>query len=152
MPNTVLELDEYRVKLLADRVGFDLIEAVVLLDAYLGIGAPGETKAHTARLVSAKLRALAINRGCVINEAFRSDSGILGRLKKMEAAFGNANLSDADSPQVFVDAVNLYYENRSEYKRLLQYANSLIGKIILPEDVAKIEKAIQNNRTHPQSR
>lgn len=47
----VLELDEYRVKLLADRVGFDLIEAVVLLDAYLGIGAPGETKAHTARLV-----------------------------------------------------------------------------------------------------
>ena len=103
----VLELDEYRVKLLADMVGFDLIEAVVLLDAYLGIGVPGETKAHTARLVSAKLRTLAINRGCVINEAFRSDKGILGRLKKMEAAFGNANLSDADIPQVFVDAVNL---------------------------------------------
>lgn len=139
----VLELDEYRVKLLADMVGFDLIEAVVLLDAYLGIGAPGETKAHTARLVSAKLRTLAINRGCVINEAFRSDKGILGRLKKMEAAFGNANLSDADIPQVFVDAVNLYYENRSEYKRLLQYANSIIGKIILPEDAAKIEKAKQ---------
>ena len=139
----VLELDEYRVKLLADMVGFDLIEAVVLLDAYLGIGAPGETKAHTARLVSAKLRTLAINRGRVINEAFRSDKGILGRLKKMEAAFGNANLSDADIPQVFVDAVNLYYENRSEYKRLLQYANSIIGKIILPEDAAKIEKAKQ---------
>ena len=139
----VLELDEYRVKLLADMVGFDLIEAVVLLDAYLGIGAPGETKAHTARLVSAKLRTLAINRGCVINEAFRSDKGILGRLKKMEAAFGNANLSDADIPQVFVDAVSLYYENRSEYKRLLQYANSIIGKIILPEDAAKIEKAKQ---------
>ena len=42
----VLELDEYRVKLLADMVGFDLIEAVVLLDAYLGIGVPGETKAQ----------------------------------------------------------------------------------------------------------
>ena len=139
----VLELDEYRVKLLADMVGFDLIEAVVLLDAYLGIGVPGETKEHTARLISAKLRTLAINRGRVINEAFRSDKGILGRLKKMEAAFGNANLSDADIPQVFVDAVNLYYENRSEYKRLLQYANSIIGKIILPEDAAKIEKAKQ---------
>ena len=77
------ELEEYRVKILADTVGFDLLESVVLLDAYLGIAAPGETKAHTARLVSAKLRKLAVNRGCVINEAFRSDGGIAGRLRKI---------------------------------------------------------------------
>ena len=83
------ELEEYRVKILADMVGFDLIESIVLLDAYLGISAPGETKAHTARLVSARLRMLAINRGCVINDAYRSDGGILGRLRKMELAFGN---------------------------------------------------------------
>lgn len=44
------EVEEYRVKILADMVGFDLLESVVLLDAYLGIGAPGETRAHTARL------------------------------------------------------------------------------------------------------
>ena len=139
----VQEIDEYRVKLMADVVGFDLIESVVLLDAYLSIGAPGETKAHTARLVSAKLRALATNRGCVINEAYRSDGGILGRLKKMEAAFGNTSLPDADIPQVFAEAVKLYYEHCGEYKRLLKYANSIIGKIMLPEDTAKIEKAKQ---------
>lgn len=139
----VHEVEEYRVKLMADVVGFDLIESIVLLDAYLGVGVPGETKAHTARLVSAKLRALAVNRGCVINEAFRSERGILGRLKKMEVAFGNSKLSDANVPQVFADAVKLYYENREEYKRLLKYANSIIGKIVLPEDVAKIEKTKQ---------
>lgn len=139
----VQELEEYRVKILADTVDFDLIESVILLDAYLGVAAPGETKAHTARLVSAKLRMLAINRGCVINDAYRSDGGILGRLRKMELAFGNINSSDTDVPQVFVDAVQMYYKNRGEYKQLLKYANSLIGKVILPEDAAKIEKAKQ---------
>lgn len=79
---------------MADMVGFDPMEAVVLLDAYLGIGAPGETRAHTARLVSAKLRTLAVNRGCVITEAFRSDGGILGRLRKMEIALGNTNVCE----------------------------------------------------------
>ena len=116
-------VEEYRVKILADMVGFDLLESVVLLDAYLGIGAPGETRAHTARLASAKLRKLAVNRGCVINEAFRSAGGISGRLKKMELAFQNKAAEAVDVPQVFVDAVELYYENRSEYKRLLKYAN-----------------------------
>ena len=139
----VQEVEEYRVKLLADIVSFDLIESVVLLDAYLGIGVSKKTKAQTARLVSEKLHALAINRGYVLNEAFRSNGGILGRLKKMEAAFGDTNMSDADIPKVFVDAVKLHHENRGEFKRLLQYANSIIGKSILPEDATKIEKEKQ---------
>ena len=139
----VQEIEEYRVKVLADLVGFDLLESIVLLDAYLGIGAPGESKAHTARLASAKLRKLAVNRGCVVNEAVRSDGGIAGRLKKMEQAFQNTTSDAADVPQIFVEAVKLYYENRGEYRRLLKYANSVIGKVLLPEDAAKIEKAKQ---------
>ena len=139
----VQEVEEYRVKVLADLVGFDLLESIVLLDAYLGIGAPGESKAHTARLASAKLRKLAVNRGCAVNEAFRSDGGIAGRLKKMEQAFQNTTSDAADVPPIFVDAVKLYYENHGEYRRLLKYANSLIGKVVLPEDAAKIEKAKQ---------
>ena len=139
----VQKIEEYRVKILADTVGFDLYESVVLLDACLNISAPGETKAHIARLTSAKLRALAINRGCVINEAFRSDGGIAGRLRKMEEAFQSISSGSDDVPQIFIEAVNLFYNQRNEYKRILKYANSLIGKIILPEDVAKIEKAKQ---------
>ena len=139
----IQEIEEYRVKILADMIGFDLLESIVLLDAYLGISAPGETKAHTARVASAKLRKLAVNRGCIINEAFRSDGGIAGRLKKMELAFQNMTLEASDVPQVFIDAVNLYYKNRAEYKRILKYANSIIGKVVLPEDAAKIEKAKQ---------
>lgn len=142
----VQEVEEYRVKVLSDTVGFDLYESVVLLDACLNISAPGETKAHIARLTSAKLRALAINRGCVINEAFRSDGGIAGRLRKMEEAFQSIRMDSDDVPQIFIEAVKLFYNHRNEYKRILKYANSLIGKIILPEDVAKIEKAKQQIR------
>lgn len=139
----IQQIEEYRVKILSDTVGFDLLESVVLLDAYLGVSAPGETKAHTARLVSAKLRKLAVNRGCVINEAFRSEGGIAGRLKRMETAFQNMVSVSENAPQIFVDAVKLYYNNRSEYKRQLKYANSIIGKVVLAEDAAKIEKAKQ---------
>ena len=142
----VQEVEEYRVKVLSDTVGFDLYESVILLDAYLNISAPGETKAHIARLASAKLRALAINRGCVITEAFRSDGGIAGRLRKMEEAFQSIRMDSNDVPQIFIEAVKLFYNQHNEYKRILKYANSLIGKIILPEDVAKIEKAKQQIR------
>lgn len=142
----VQEVEEYRVKVLSDTVSFDLYESVILLDACLGVGVPGETKAHIARLTSAKLRTLAINRGCVINDAFRSDGGIAGRLRKMEEAFRSIRSDNEDVPQVFVEAVKLYYDHRDEYRRILKYANSLIGKIILPEDAAKIEKAKQQAR------
>lgn len=138
----VQELEEYRVKLLADLVGFDIYEAVILLDAYLALGKNGASKAYTARLVSAKLRALAISRGCVINEAYRSDTGIMGRLRKMEEAY-QADKGCADVPQVFTDAIRLFRFDRSEYKQYLKKANALIGKVILPEDTAKKEKAKQ---------
>lgn len=138
----VHEIEEYRVKLLADLVSFDIYEAVILLDAYLALGKNGASKAYAARLVSAKLRALAISRGCVINEAYRSDTGIMGRFRKMEEAY-QADMGCADVPQVFTDAIRLFRFNRSEYKQYLKKANALIGKVILPEDTAKKEKEKQ---------
>ncbi|MBR4291500.1 MAG: hypothetical protein IKT52_12815 [Oscillospiraceae bacterium] len=139
----VQAVEEYRVKILPEMVGFDLKEAVILLDAYLDLDKPGETKAHTARLVSAKLRILAVNRGCIIKDAYRSESGIQGRLKKMGSAFSEGITNNSDVPQSFIDAVRLYRDNRAEYKRALRKANQLIGKVILPEDVARIEKEKQ---------
>lgn len=138
----VREIEEYRVKLLADLVGFDIYEAVILLDAYLSLGKNGASKAYTARLVSAKLRALAISRGCVINETYRSDTGIMGRLRKMEEAY-QVDIGCADVPRVFTDAIRLFHFNRREYKKYLKKANTLIGKVVLPEDIAKKEKEKQ---------
>ena len=83
----VKALDEYRVKILPEGVGFDIYETVILLDGYLQLVNPGETRAHMSRLISAKLRSLAENRGCVVTEAFRSEGGINGRLNKMDQAF-----------------------------------------------------------------
>ena len=64
----------------------------------------------------------------------------------MEEAFQSIRMDSDDVPQIFIEAVKLFYNHRNEYKRILKYANSLIGKIILPEDVAKIEKAKQQIR------
>ena len=64
----------------------------------------------------------------------------------MESAFQHTSVTTDVIPKVFIDAVNLYYSNRNEFKRLLKYANALIGKIVLPEDTAKIEKVKQQAR------
>lgn len=138
----VQEVEAYRVKILAGLSSFDIYESVVLLDAYLNIEKTGESKAYTARLVSAKLRSLATNRGCVFDEAYRSNVGIMGRLRKMEEAY-QSDSGCADVPQVFSDAISLYRFDRSQYKQYLKKANILIGKIVLPEDVAKKERQKQ---------
>lgn len=138
----VQEVEAYRVKILVGLSSFDIYESVVLLDAYLNIEKTGESKAYTARLVSAKLRSLATNRGCVFDEAYRSNVGIMGRLRKMEEAY-QSDSGCADVPQVFSDAISLYRFDRSQYKQYLKKANILIGKIVLPEDVAKKERQKQ---------
>ncbi|MGN0169203.1 MAG: hypothetical protein ACI39H_00390 [Lachnospiraceae bacterium] len=142
----VREMEEYRIRILADQVRFDKYEAAVLLEGYLGLVIPGETKAHTARVVSAKLQAMAVNRGCVINDTFRNESGIIGRLNKMDQVFRGNPSGDDSLPQVFVDVVYLYRNNRDDYKRILEDANKLIGKVILPEDIQKAVREKQRQR------
>lgn len=142
----VKSLEEFRVKILPDQVSFDQYETVVLLDGYLNISTPGETRAHTARLVSAKLKCLAENRGRVINEVYRSEGGISGRLNRMDQAFRGEYSDDEPVPQIFKDTVRLYRDDRKKFKELLKTANSLIGKVVLPEDEAKAAKQRQKMR------
>lgn len=132
------------MKILPEVMDFDIYESVILLDAYLNLDKFGDTKAHTARLVSAKLRALAIKRGCIIKDAFRSEAGIQGRLRKMDCAFASNDAGgNTNVPQVFRDAIDLYGQNRTEYRRILKKTNQLIGKIVLPEDEARIKREKQ---------
>lgn len=136
----VKQYEEYRVRILPELVGFDKYETVVLLDGYLNLNAPGETRAHTARLISAKLRSLAINRGCIIHEAYRSEGGINGRLTKMDHAFNGNFSADMPVPQVFLETIEMYRTHRNEFKQTLKAANALIGVVILPEDEEKKAK------------
>ena len=142
----VQQVEEYRVKILPDMVGFDLYEATILLDGYLNLSAPGENKAHMARLVSAKLRELATNRGRIITKAYRSPGGVEGRFRKMDMAFAGNIFQGETVPQVFDDVVKIYRNNRKLYKELLQDATRLIGKIVLPEDSEKLEKIKKKER------
>lgn len=131
------DVSEYRVQIINDLISFDQLEAIVLLDAYLGLDVPGETKAHASRLVSAKLRSLATSRGRVFNEGYRSPGGISGRFRKMALAFAGEYLPNDPIPQVFTDVVVLYKNDRNRFKALLKSANDLIGDVQLAEDVKK---------------
>lgn len=142
----VKSLDEYRVKILPEGVGFDIYETVILLDGYLQLVNPGETRAHMSRLISAKLRSLAENRGCVVTEAFRTEGGINCRLNKMDQAFRGIENENSIVPQIFLDAVEIYRLDRKTYKGLLKTANTLVGKITLPEDLLKAEKEKKKRR------
>ena len=142
----VTELQKYRVKILSDLVTFTLPETVVLLSGYLRIGKNGETLAHTARLVSAKLRALAANTGCVFGETYRSEIGINGRLRRMGMLLTGNNPNQEPIPQVFVDAANLYWNDQRTFKQILKDTDALIGKVVLPEDIERKEREKQKRR------
>lgn len=140
------EVERYRVKNLTDVVSFNLSEAIILLDAFLNMRTPGETQAHTARVVSAKLRSLAKNTGCVFNDGYRSEGGINGRLRKMSIAFSGDNPYNEPVPQIFHEAVSLYKSGHKDYIRILSETESVIGTIVLPEDLERLKREKQKRR------
>lgn len=152
-------LDEYRVKMLPELVSFDQYEAIVLLDGYLKQMKSREHKAVTARIVSEKLRTLAKNRGWIFNNAFRSEEGIKGRLNKMDQAFRRDCSQDSSVPQVFLDTVQLYHNDRAKYQNLLERVSALIGNVVVQgDDFMTTKENVENTffswmRTHlPENR
>ena len=69
------------------RKPFDLQEAVILLDVYLSCYKTGASIAEAAEVASQRLRALAFKRGMVIDDSFRSATGIQGRLRSIGNVF-----------------------------------------------------------------
>ena len=146
----IQELDEYRVKILPYLSPFNLLEAVILLDAYLGICLLGRSRIDTACFASAKLRKLAINTGCIIMDKYFRDAGrIVKQLKKIEIAYQNASADIKKVPKIVIEAVNLYRNDNTEYNRLLNYANSIINDAEPVDDVEKSEKTQESHRKAP---
>ena len=105
------------------RKPFDLQEAIVLLDVYLSFYKKGATNTESAKIASKRLRALAISRGYQIDEAFRSSMGIQNRLRSIGHIFEGSESLSAPGTQVFREAVALYKNSPSEYRRLLKQAS-----------------------------
>ena len=113
----------------AERIPFNLDEAIILLDAYLSSSKGGISKMTVAEEVSQKLRSLAISKNISINDAFRSPAGIQGRLRSIGAVYEGSESCAVQSTKVFAEAVNLYKNNFREFQALLRKAT------VLPEIV-----------------
>lgn len=107
------------------RKPFDLQEAVMLLDVYLSFYKTGISITEAAEVASQRLKALAFKRGMVIDDSFRSATGIQGRLRSIGSIFEGKETPSTPGTQVFRKAVDLFNNDRAHYKELLVIIDSL---------------------------
>lgn len=106
---------------------FDIYEAVLLLEAYLNAVQYQLSLYSAVKPLSSRLRKMATNRGMQIDEAFRSEKGLNYQLRCMEAAY-TANKSPCAPSKLFIEAVEIYKNNRAKYDALLAEAKNLAYK------------------------
>ena len=108
-------------------IPFSIDEAVVLLDAYLKGTASSASYTEIATDSSERLRKLAINKGHMIGESYRTPQGLKYQLKQLDAVFKNTLQKNNKVPKVFRSAYDLYQNDSDQYDRILTKANSTIG-------------------------
>ena len=70
-----------------NRKPFDLQEAVILLDVYLLEMKNNISRTEASGIASDRLRNLAVKRGLVISDSFRSPMGLQNRLRSIEGIY-----------------------------------------------------------------
>ncbi len=109
------------------RKPFDLQEAVILLDVYLSYYKTGVSITESAEVASQRLRALTLKHGMVIDDSFRSATGIQGRLRSIGNIFEGKESPSAPGTQIFREAVGLFNNDKARYNELLVIIDSLLN-------------------------
>ena len=109
-------------------VPFTKYEAVVLLNSYLQYVNGEMTRSEAIADCSGKLRQMAVSSGLTIDDSYRSRSGIASQMISMESAWSGKSLYTKPT-RLFIDTVNLYKNNPTEYKKVLAEVASLIKDI-----------------------
>lgn len=114
------EARKCEANIISSRRPFDLDESVILLNALMEGRNHNIATVQIARSVSLQLRTMAINKGLIIGDSYRSCEGIKGRLRCIEAALNGRSLPGSSIPQVFSDAITLYRSHPSEFNKVLR--------------------------------
>lgn len=131
------------------RKPFDLQEAVILLDVYLSCYKTGVSIAEAAEVASQRLRALAFKRGMVIDDSFRSATGIQGRLRSIGNVFEGKESPSASETQVFKETVDLFNNSKARYEELLVIIDSL-PNVSIKQEPDRLLKEEQTERKQDQ--
>lgn len=95
----------------------------MLLDVYLTEVKCGNSLTQAAEIASICLRELAERNGNILDDGFRSPSGLINRLRSIGALFEGTEAKGAPGTVVFAEAADIYKNNRPRYNELLDSAN-----------------------------
>ena len=98
---------------------FDLQEAVVLLDVYLGMVKNGVSISMAAEKASIRLRNLAKRNGYAVSESYRSAGGLVNRLRSLGGLYEGQESRSAPGTAMFAEAISLYNNDRAQYEEIL---------------------------------
>ena len=94
---------------------WDIYEAVILLDGYLEMHQTKTPKKRMVKIISDKLRNMAVNRGITIDDVYRNENGISYQIQSMDSGYKVY----VPATKLFVEAVDIYRKNPEKYIKLL---------------------------------
>lgn len=106
---------------------WDIYEAVILLDGYLEMHQTKTPKKRMVKIISDKLRNMAVNRGITIDDVYRNENGISYQIQSMDSAYKGYKVY-VPATKLFVEAVDIYRKNPEKYIKLFNEAKRMITK------------------------
>ena len=106
---------------MARQAPFTEYEAVLLLDAYLRTVSGDASRRDAVKDCSDALRRMAINKGMVIEDAYRNTGGIAFQMASMESAYRGKTITKP-ATKLFTEMVSMYRNDRKKYEGLLKEA------------------------------
>lgn len=112
---------------------FDLQEAVVLLDVYLGVVKNGVPITKAAEKASVRLRNLAKRNGYAVSDGYRSAGGLVNRLRSLGGLYEGQESKSAPGTAMFAEAISLYNNDRARYEKILSTEKEISQATIYDE-------------------
>lgn len=112
---------------------FDLQEAVVLLDVYLGVVKNGVPITKAAEKASVRLRNLAKRNGYAVSDGYRSAGGLVNRLRSLGGLYEGQKSKSAPGTAMFAEAISLYNNDRARYEKILSTEKEISQATIYDE-------------------
>ncbi len=111
---------------MAIRIPWTKYEVALLIDACVTFGSTQSTRTEAIKELSKTLRKLAIKNNIEIDDIYRNENGITMQFNIMQSLLCNKESGLHNASKLFVEMKDLYYQNNSEYKKILKEAQMLI--------------------------
>ena len=112
---------------MAQRIPWDMSEAVILLDALIAAREGKISRKDAIESVSSELRIRAKRRGVEVDDIFRNINGITLQMSTMEYVLtnGEKGMKKSPMPKLFQDVVAMYWNDRATYEKKLRAARNV---------------------------